>query len=50
MPASLRCSATARAMARMWASLKLRSLEEPRWPDVPNATCWDRASGSGSRV
>ncbi len=42
-----RCSATARAMTRIWASLKVASSELPRWPEVPNDTRWAGSEGSG---
>ena len=34
-------------MARMWASLKAVSSEEPRCPEVPKATRWAATAGSG---
>jgi hypothetical protein len=33
-----RCSTTAAQIATMCASLNVVRSEEPRWPDVPNAT------------
>jgi len=47
IPCALRCSAVACATARMWASLKDRFSEVPRWPEVPKATRSAGLAGSG---
>jgi len=36
--------------ARMWSSLKAQSNAEPRWPEVPKATCCSGTEASGRRV
>src|ERR1017187_2033874 len=47
MPACVRYSAIAWAMARMYASLKLPLMALPRWPLVPKATRWLGSLTSG---
>ena len=34
----------------MWSSLKLRSSDEPRWPEVPKATALGRLGRVGMEV
>ena len=50
IPCAWRYSQMACEMANMWLSLKLPLKEEPRWPDVPNATRCVGSDGSGSTV
>ena len=47
MPAAARWSQMAWVVAAMWSSLKAPSRDEPRWPEVPNATRWPMSAGSG---
>jgi hypothetical protein len=47
MPRVTRYSATAWQMARIWSSLKLCRIDDPRCPDVPNATRCVGSFGSG---
>jgi hypothetical protein len=49
IPAPARYSATAWAMARTWASLKLPASDDPRCPEVPKATRSPGVPGSGER-
>src|SRR5262249_3700139 len=39
VPCAARYSTMAWVIARMWASLNAPPSADPRWPDVPNATC-----------
>ena len=50
VPSPARYSTMACVVASMCGSLKAASRLEPRWPDVPNTTCWATSSGSGSVV
>ena len=47
-PLAVRYSQMACVVATMWASLKDPSRLDPRWPDVPNTTCWAGSDGSGT--
>jgi hypothetical protein len=47
MPSRRRYSTIAAHTATMCRSLNVRFSEEPRWPDVPNATRSRAAAGSG---
>ena len=49
-PESPRRSQIACVTARMWASLKERERDDPRWPDVPKATRCEGSDGSGFPV
>ncbi|MBF8258908.1 MAG: hypothetical protein HW377_1282 [Actinobacteria bacterium] len=49
-PARARPSQIACVTARTWASLKERERDDPRWPEVPNATRCKGSNGSGFPV
>jgi hypothetical protein len=50
MPWPARYSQIAWVIASTCPSLKLRWRDDPRWPDVPNATRWPGSAASGASV
>ena len=47
VPSLVRYSTIAWVVAAMWSSLKVVDSDEPRCPDVPNATACSGFDGSG---
>ena len=47
IPCAARCSQMAWLVAAMWSSLKAHRSDDPRCPEVPNATRCDGTDGSG---